>query len=533
MSAADYDAELRRLARALSEIAHVLESIDDAKGRIERVLVLTRDVVPYERCALLDAPAGGAPHLFVVPALSSEERERLLRKMARMFGLVADAEQIGRSVAGDRPHLALPVIGLDTVMGVFCVEHGSDFSYDARHLRLVSVVAAQLGAYLTIIRLREAEARRSEELATAHDFQQLLVGIVSHDLRNPLSVITLAASELLQNPRDVQQAKHLERALRNARKANRIISDLLDVTQTRVGGGMAVAKQRVDLVAIVRAVVDDLRLSHPHIELTADATDAFGAWDPDRLSQMATNLIHNALQYGSDGDPVLVSLTTDDDRVRFSVHNSGPPIPADFLDVLFDPFKRGSQRGLRPGSKQGLGLGLYIVDHIVRAHGGEIDACSSAEHGTTFTATLPRRAAEETRASWLPAKPQGSKESGAPKPTVMVVDDDEDVREGIAQILVQGGYAVIEERNGAEALETLRAGSRPRLILLDLMMPVMDGETFCDRCRTDPELATIPIFIISSDVAAAVRLARSRAAGFLTKPVERETLLEAARRVSH
>jgi signal transduction histidine kinase len=416
---ADPDRDLRTISRGLSEIAHVLESVDEAPARIEQALLLAHDVIPYERCALLEATAGPTRQLFSVPAVSSEERSRLLQKMTRIFDLVADAKHIGRSDPGDRPHLAIPIIGLDKIVGVFCVEHGHDFAYDARHLRLVSVVAAQLGAYLTILRLREADVRHTEEVRAAHDFQQLLVGLVSHDLRNPLSVIMMAATQLLETA-DQRQTKNVERALRNARKANRIIADLMDVTHVRVTGEMSLTKQRIDLVGVARAVVDDFRVSHRanDIELGSDSEAILGEWDPDRLSQIVTNLVNNALQYGAPGSPVIVKVRCSerksqpgDGDVWLSVHNSGPPIPGELLDVIFDPFRRGdwtakcerSERTPRASAKCGLGLGLFIVDHIARAHDGEITVASSAELGTTFTVRLPRRAPMEAAVpSWRP-----------------------------------------------------------------------------------------------------------------------------------
>lgn len=515
----EYDVELRRISRGLSEIAHVLEAVDDAPARIEHALVLAREVVPYRLCALLDAQAGDPARLFAVPAPTPEDRQELLRRMKRIVHLVADGEEIGRSTFGPRPHLALPVIGLDKVIGVLWVEHEAEFTYEARHLRLLSVIATQLGAYLTILRLRDADARRSEELAAAHDFQQMLVGIVSHDLRNPLAVITLAAQRLLQTPRDARETQLIERALRNAQKASRIIGDLLDVTRSRVTGEMPVAKEHVDLVGVVRTIVDDLRLSHPNLELRGAEGETYGDWDPDRLSQVVTNLLNNAIQHGARGEPVIVTIERADDDVRISVHNGGPAISEELLPTIFDPFRRG-RRGDQRAAKQGLGLGLYIVDRIVQAHGGRVEASSDAQTGTTFTVTLPRSAAEDVA---------GDRRG---RGTVMVVDDEEDVRLGIADILEEDGYEVVQAQNGADALDTLKEGCRPRLILLDLSMPVMDGETFCERCREDSELASIPILVISADVAGAVKLARSRAAGMLAKPVRRESLLRAIARSS-
>jgi signal transduction histidine kinase/CheY-like chemotaxis protein len=542
----DYDSEVRRIARSLSEIAHTLESAEDANERVQRALVLTRELVPYQRGALLRVTPGTGYELFAVPEPSPGERGPLRSRLIGIFRLVVDAEEIGRS-SDTLPHLTLPVMGLDQVIGVLRVEPSDDTVYDARHLRLLSVVAAQLGAYLTMISLREQEARRAQELAEAYDFQQLLVGIVSHDLRNPLSVITTVASSLLRKTEDPRQAKAVERALRNAERANRIINDLLDVTHARVTGGMAVTRQRVSLRELLKEVVDDARLSNPGraIELVAAAGDpVHGEWDPDRLAQVATNLIGNAYQYGDERTPVRVELRAGKEGAVVAVHNRGPVIPEHLLPVIFDPFRQGEQKRRRAAGA-GLGLGLYIVDQIVRAHGGHVSASSTASEGTTFTVTLPRstpaaargdssssgsRSASGERAD-LPGEEAEAVERD-PHAVVMVVDDDDDTRGGIAELLESQGYKVATASNGAEALELLRKGLRPRLILLDLIMPVMDGEALCEACHGDPALSWIPVLILSADTASAVRLTRRGASGFLPKPVRAEELLQTIERIS-
>ena len=135
-----------------------------------------------------------------------------------------------------RPRVSrYPSSGSDSTIGVIRVEPDGT-AYDATHLRTLAVVAAQLGAYLTTLRLRERDRQREERLVAAHDFQQLLAGVVSHDLRNPLAVITTVASNLLDRTSDVRQAEALRRALRNAQHAARLISDLADVTEARVSG---------------------------------------------------------------------------------------------------------------------------------------------------------------------------------------------------------------------------------------------------------------------------------------------------------
>jgi signal transduction histidine kinase/ActR/RegA family two-component response regulator len=414
-------------------------------------------------------------------------------------------------------------MGLDEVIGLVRMEPSGDVAYDAQHLRLFSVVAAQLGAYLTMIRLREEDLRRTEELTAAHDFQQLLVGIVSHDLRNPLAVIKTVTSSLLRKVDDPQKAKALERALRSADRANRIINDLLDVTHVRVTGELRVSRKRTDLHALLKEVVDDFRLANPEREIqlvAADPDAVLGEWDPDRLTQVATNLISNALQHGEERTVVRVALHARGEDVVLEVHNRGPVIPSELLPVLFNPFKQGRHSQER-GVGGGLGLGLYIVDQIVRSHGGKVSAHSTASEGTALTVTLPRTLRDD-RAS----------ERSSSVTTVMVVDDDFDVRVGIAELLQNSGYKVLMASNGAEALALLRGGPLPGLILVDLSMPVMDGESFCNACSDDPALSSIPRFIISADAATAVKLTRHGAAGFLGKPLQANALLEAIEQLS-
>ncbi|MGQ0508305.1 MAG: response regulator, partial [Myxococcaceae bacterium] len=204
----------------------------------------------------------------------------------------------------------------------------------------------------------------------------------------------------------------------------------------------------------------------------------------------------------------------------------------ELCSALFEPFRQGENRRRRSVGG-GLGLGLYIVDQIVRSHHGSVSARSTSVEGTTLTVTLPRSVPVQ------PARDQarGTAETDAPGRssvktgkldawTVMVVDDDSDVRLGIAEFLEGSGYEVVTASNGAEALESLQKGLRPSLILVDVNMPVMDGEAFCDACRDDAELSSIPVLVISADAAAAVKLARCGASGFLEKPLRAEALLD-------
>ncbi len=512
------DHDIHRFASALAEIAHALEHSDGAAERIDRVLGLTNQIVPYARIALLDIDELHR-QLYTVPLAEPVLARGISASLVRAWHRIADDVDHPRHVDHAPTGLTLPVMGLDRINAIIRVEPSDGMDYDTTHLRLLSVVAAQLGAYLTMTRLRAEQARHTAELATAIEFQQVLAAVVGHDLRSPLSVIITVATMLRDTTTDPLQLRSLERALRSAQRANRLISDLIDVTECRVQGAMPIRRQRTDARRIVEDAVDEARVAHPDhsIELVMFGADVvLGYWDPDRVAEVLSNLINNAVHHGARGVPIHVTLGHDDNMLTLAVHNAGPAIAAHLLPTLFDPFKRGASP--REARKHGLGLGLYIVDQITRAHRGRVAVTSRTDEGTTFTITLPREAGVA-----VPAPAAGA--------LVLVVDDDDDVREGVSALLEKRGYRVAAAVDGQDAYDQLRAGLRPSAILLDLHMPRMDGQTLCDHCTSDPELATIPIIIVSSDVANALKL--SRAAAHLPKPVRGSDLLRALDSLHH
>ncbi|AEI63110.1 PAS domain-containing sensor histidine kinase [Corallococcus macrosporus] len=236
---------------------------------------------------------------------------------------------------------------------------------------------------ITERRATEQEAKRRAE------FEQLLIGIVSHDLRNPLSAISMSATALLRREGlDERLRKGLGRILSSAGRATRLLRDLLDFTQARLGGGIPMEPQWLDLHELTRQVVDEVRLARPERTLVLECRgDGYGQWDADRLAQVITNLVNNALSYSPDHCPVRIRTHGLRDDVVLTVHNAGEPIEPELRARLFEPMKRAERKSTRGG----LGLGLYIVKHIVDAHGGAVRVHSTGQEGTTFQARLPRR----------------------------------------------------------------------------------------------------------------------------------------------
>ncbi len=233
-------------------------------------------------------------------------------------------------------------------------------------------------------------AKRAEQaLAKQSAFERQLIGIVSHDLRNPLGVVEMATTLLESQPELTPMSqKFVTRARRAALRATDLIRDLLDFTQARVGGGIRVERSPTDLNAVTREVIGELEATHPTRTIAFRTEgDGRGDWDGPRLAQVVQNLVSNALKYSAPNSTIEVETKGRPDQVLLTVRNVGTPIPEANLASMFEPFERGSNTD---ASSRSVGLGLYIVKQIVSAHQGSIRVQSTAATGTLFTVSLPR-----------------------------------------------------------------------------------------------------------------------------------------------
>jgi PAS domain S-box-containing protein len=244
-----------------------------------------------------------------------------------------------------------------------------------------------------VVSLRDVTRERAVlDLARSNlEFQQQIIGIVGHDLRNPLATITGSISLLRrQAGLTASSVASLDRVARSAARMARLISDLLDYARTRAPGGMPVVLAQADLHAICKDSIDECVAAHPSATILLETEgDAHGSWDVDRIEQALTNLILNAIEHGGGGEVRVRSIASSAERVEIRVHNQGVQIPAEVLPELFKAYRRGV-RGGPAASGAGLGLGLFIVEQIASAHGGRVRAESSASEGTTFILELPR-----------------------------------------------------------------------------------------------------------------------------------------------
>ena len=237
-----------------------------------------------------------------------------------------------------------------------------------------------------------AEKATFEEKARLQEFQERFLAILGHDLRNPLAAIDMGAAVLRERAaksKDTSGARMLDRMAASSRRMGRMIEQILDLTRSRLAGGLQMNPASMDLVDTLTRVVDELRLAHPARTLALQSPPLLGHWDRDRLEQVFSNLIGNAVHYGLPEQPVTIDGGEDGDVVWVEVHNHGPPIAEELMTSLFSPFRRGDRESRRARTA-GLGLGLYISQQIAIAHGGAIAVMSTSSTGTTFRVTLPR-----------------------------------------------------------------------------------------------------------------------------------------------
>jgi signal transduction histidine kinase len=238
--------------------------------------------------------------------------------------------------------------------------------------------------------LTESTARFKEKLDRS---QALFLGMLGHDLRTPLGAILNSAELMLASGTlSPSNAKAASNIVSSSLHIKQMLSDLLDVTSTRLGGSLFIEPESTDLGSTCQQVIAEVQAAHPTRTVTLTLTgDLTGTWDAGRLSQLLSNLVQNAMQHGAKDTPVALSVTGENGHVVLTVHNEGPPIPQSARQQMFEPLVKSQDLTRGQRTSRGLGLGLYIAQSIVHAHGGSIDVESSQAQGTAFTVRLPKQ----------------------------------------------------------------------------------------------------------------------------------------------
>jgi len=361
--------------RKLTEVSRAITYAASLDEVFQLTVDRAADLLAAERSLLMVANNDGLLALRsshgIDIALAQDFQEPLSEALIPRLALRFDAQP--------ESFLGVPLVVAGAVTGILVVIRPAPLTGADHDEWLLSALADQAAAAL--------EKTRLDEIG---EFREQLIGIVGHDLRNPLNTILMAAHILLLREGLGEEETGLVRKITsNATLAARLIDQLLDLTRSRLGGGIPVDLTRFDLNDVCQQVIDETELRHPERPLLVDVRgDLTGVWDRDRMYQLLANLVDNAVQHGEPLSPIELRIDGGKTEVVIDVANRGAPIPPATLPFIFDAFRKG--RTVHPSRTQGLGLGLFIVRQIARSHGGSIAVTSSASDATTFRVRLPR-----------------------------------------------------------------------------------------------------------------------------------------------
>ncbi|MFN3648596.1 MAG: PAS domain S-box protein [Armatimonadota bacterium] len=378
----------------------------------------------------------------------------------------------------------------------------------------------------TLQQLQAELQQRAAELAHADRQKDEFLAMLAHELRNPLAPILNAVQVLRArggpDPLVQRQGAVIDR---QARHMSRLLDDLLDVSRI-TQGKIELRKQPASLSA---AVEHALEIAQPSIQarrhelnVSLPEDPLFVSADPTRLHQVIGNLLHNAAKYTPAGGRIEVTVTPRDGEAELTVRDNGVGISPEFLPRLFDLFSQADRSLAR--TESGLGIGLTMVKRLIELHGGTVAARSDGPgHGSEFRIRLPllTRSAEPDSHNTAPHPA----EAGAPGRRILIVDDNEDAAETLADLATLWGYGVRTAHSGAAAIR-LAGEYHPEVVLLDISMPGMSGYEVAERLRQEPELQT-SLLIALTGYGQPEDRRRTREAGFhhhLTKPVDPDLL---------
>jgi PAS domain S-box-containing protein len=391
-----------------------------------------------------------------------------------------------------------------------------------------------------ITALLEREQAARHRAVDAGRLKDEFLALLSHELRTPLGAILVWLGLLRQGGCDpAETTRALEIIERSARALERIVEDLLHASRI-AAGGLMLTPQAVDLRGVVQVAADaasrDAAIKGVPLTSSTGDTPIWVKGDPGRLQQAASNLLSNAIKFTPAGGRVEVTLDAADRQARLRVTDTGEGMSPDFLPFAFERFRQQDSTSTR--THHGLGLGLYVVRHVISHHGGVVSAESPGRgRGCTVTVLLPLAAAPREGARPL-AGEQSRRTERSPQEglSVLLVDDEEDAREALRLILQQNGMLVTTAASAREAYE-LAERLQPDIVLSDIAMPGEDGLSLIRRVRMLPfdRGGQVPAIALSAYAGAEDRR-RALLAGFqlhISKPIDPAHLLAAISTMVH
>jgi signal transduction histidine kinase/DNA-binding response OmpR family regulator len=549
----------RDIQASVNAVLAAAATVNDLAGFGSKVL---QEIIQVSgaSCAVLYLPEPDGQFLPAVSVGGSEGDERIGREEARRAA--QERRSIFLSVDPRTPAInlfdgrilpresvTLPLVYFDHVVGVLSLGAAQNFTAAARNA--LSAIAPSLAVALAnasanervaeqsrrlaeqnelLEEQRSRIARTAEELQRASALKDRFLASVSHELRTPMTVILGFTGALLrgaQGALNPEQKQSLERVQRNAKMLLGLINDVLDISKIEAGK-MEITRQPIEVGALLNQVQSDFTqaAARKGLRLTTETAPDLDrvTSDASRLTQVLSNLVGNALKFTDKGSILVRAEAREHDRWALIVEDTGIGIPEEEQETIFEEFRQGEPEEHR--GRGGTGLGLAIARKLILALGGTISVESARGKGARFTVMLPKdlpaeAAAPTSEIPALPLAPDGQK-------TVLIVDDDEGVREFLAFELKTYGLRILQAIDGRKGLETARK-ERPDAILLDVLMPNLDGWETLRALKQLAETRSIPVVILS--------VVENRAFGIslgavehLVKPVERPALLLALSR---
>jgi signal transduction histidine kinase/CheY-like chemotaxis protein len=437
---------------------------------------------------------------------------------------------------GWRSLVAVPMLREGRIVGAMVIRRHTPGRIPQEIYDLLETFASQSALALINAQLYRQLERQSAALAVASQHKSEFLANMSHELRTPLNAIIGFSEVLLERmfgELNERQDDYLRDIWSSGRHLLELLNDILDLSKIEAGqmvlnrSEFAVRESLEYCLSMVRE-----RALNQRILLSLEVDSEVGLLDADRLRfrQVVLNLLSNAVKFTPEGGRVDVRASIRDQDLVVLVADTGVGVPAEDRERIFDSFQQGTRLS---GQAEGTGLGLTLSKRILELHGGRIWVESAAGKGSTFGFAMPAGAGEPA----LKSVPQAVLDSGitleptlGPRPTVVVVEDDRRSFDLLRVYLEAAGARVVSAGDGEEGLDTVRRLS-PAGVVLDILLPGIDGWDVLAQLKADPGTAAIPVIVVS--------MLDERGRGFalgateyLVKPVGKEQLLAALYRAA-